>query len=155
MDTDHWEDGPDGYSQTLLHRALDESNETAASFLIRSGCDVNSPRRPIASDSEDDRSTPLHMCASWGLVSVAATLLEHGADINPRDAEGKTPLHAAVEQHHDPVVQLLLHQVGVDVYTMDRTGRTPFGAALAVKNNKAARMVLNRDPSVAEQVTQK
>ena len=151
VDTDHWEEGPEQSVQTLLHRALDESNESAACFLIRSGCDVNSPRRP-GPDGDNEMSTPLHMCATWGLENVTMTLLEHGADINTRDADGKTPLHTAIEQHHGSIAQILLQQPGIDLYVMDRTGRTPFAAALAVKNNKAAAAVLAKDPSVAEQV---
>lgn len=152
VDTDHWESGPDGASQTLLHRALDASDETSACFLIRSGCDVNSPRR---GGSEEDRSSPLHMCAQWGLEQVAATLLEHGAEISPRDDEGKTPLHVAIEQHQAGLVQLLLRQPSIDLYAVDRTQKTPFATALLVKNNKAAAAVLEKDPSVAEQVEQK
>ena len=120
VDTDHWERGPDGSSQTLLHRALDASDEKSACFLVRSGCDVNSPRRATASGSDDDRSSPLHLCATWGLQRVAATLLEHGAEINPRDAEGKTPLHLAIEQHQAEMVKLLLVQSGLDLYATDR-----------------------------------
>jgi ankyrin repeat protein len=150
VDTDHWEQGPDGTSQTLLHRALDASDEISACFLIRSGCEVNSPRRE--GGSENDRSTPLHLCAQWGLEQVAATLLEHGADISPRDEEGKTPLHVAIEQHQAGLVQLLLRQSNIDLYAVDRTQKTPFATALLVKNNKAAAAVLEKDSSVAEQV---
>ena len=150
VDTDHWEGGPDGTSQTLLHRALDASDETSACFLIRSGCEVNIPRRE--GNAENDRSTPLHLCAQWGLEQVAATLLEHGAEISPRDEEGKTPLHVAIEQHQAGLVQLLLRQSNIDLYAVDRTQKTPFATALLVKNNKAAAAVLEKDPSVAEQV---
>ncbi|KZS21164.1 Rabankyrin-5 [Daphnia magna] len=153
VDTDHWEEGPDGTSQTLLHRALDASDETSACFLIRSGCDVNSPRRGGGSDN--DSSTPLHLCAQWGLEQVAATLLEHGAEISPRDVEGKTPLHVAIEQHQAGLVQLLLRQPTIDLYAVDRTQKTPFATALLVKNNKAAAAVLEKDPSVAEQYDNK
>ena len=37
MDTDNWGPGPDGCSQSLLHRAVDENREEAACFLVRSG----------------------------------------------------------------------------------------------------------------------
>lgn len=45
VDTDCWGPGPDGCIQTLLHRAIDENKEHAAVFLIRSGCDLDSPRQ--------------------------------------------------------------------------------------------------------------
>lgn len=47
VDTDCWNStGPDGCLQTLLHRAIDENRESAAIFLIRSRCDLDSPRQP-------------------------------------------------------------------------------------------------------------
>lgn len=45
VDTDCWSQGPDGCLQTLLHRAIDENKESAAIFLIRSRCDLDSPRQ--------------------------------------------------------------------------------------------------------------
>ncbi len=35
-DVDCWSEGPDGCSQTLLHRAIDENKDTIAKFLVRS-----------------------------------------------------------------------------------------------------------------------
>jgi hypothetical protein len=32
---DAWSEGPDGCSQTLLHRAIDENKDAVAKFLIR------------------------------------------------------------------------------------------------------------------------
>lgn len=47
VDTDCWSsNGPDGCLQTLLHRAIDQNLENAAIFLIRSRCDLDSPRQP-------------------------------------------------------------------------------------------------------------
>lgn len=46
VDTDCWSPGPEGCLQTLLHRAVDENKELAAIFLIRSQCDLDSPRQP-------------------------------------------------------------------------------------------------------------
>lgn len=45
VDTDCWSHGPEGCLQTLLHRAIDENKESAAIFLIRSRCDLDSPRQ--------------------------------------------------------------------------------------------------------------
>lgn len=47
VDTDCWSStSTDSCLQTLLHRAIDENRESAAIFLIRSRCDLNSPRQP-------------------------------------------------------------------------------------------------------------
>lgn len=46
VDTDCWSPGPEGCLQTLLHRAIDENKELIAIFLIKSRCDLDSPRQP-------------------------------------------------------------------------------------------------------------
>lgn len=74
-DTDCWGQGPEGCKQTLLHRAIDENNETAAIFLIRSGCDVESARMAgnngEGSEEVKGGHRPLHLCCMWGLETVA------------------------------------------------------------------------------------
>ncbi|XP_045517988.1 rabankyrin-5 [Pieris brassicae] len=158
-DADCWGPGPDGCIQTLLHKAIDENKENLATFLIRSGCDVESPRRAgpsgEGSDVAADKHTPLHLCCTWGLTDVIQTLLEHGANINSKDAEGKTPLHIAIENQHAGIISLLLSQPGVDLSARDNRGVTPFAAALTARNNKAAQAILEKNPSAAEQVDKK
>ena len=61
----------------------DENLEDAAVFLLSSGCEANSCRRPIAG-TEADLMTPLHMCASWGLEKTATALTNHGAKLNAK-----------------------------------------------------------------------
>ncbi|XP_048482111.1 rabankyrin-5 [Plutella xylostella] len=153
-DADCWGPGPDGCEQTLLHKAIDENKESVAMFLIRCGCDVQSPRRS-GTEPARDKQTPLHLCCSWGLRDVIQTLLEHGADINARDAEGKTPLHIAIENQHAGIISLVLSQPGLDLSIRDNRGVTPFAAALLAKNNKAAEAVLEKNPNAAEQVDKK
>ncbi|KAJ0173068.1 hypothetical protein K1T71_011244 [Dendrolimus kikuchii] len=158
-DADCWGPGPDGCLQTLLHKAIDENKESLATFLIRSGCDVESPRRLGPSgegaDVANEKQTPLHLCCTWGLTDVIQTLLEHGANINSKDAEGKTPLHIAIENQHAAIISLLLSQPNIDLSVRDNKGVSPFAAALTARNNKAAQAILEKNPSAAEQVDKK
>ena len=66
----------------------DENLISAAIFLIRAGCDLDSPRRPgvngTGGDEARDLATPLHLCCQWGIDHVVETLLEHGASINAK-----------------------------------------------------------------------
>ncbi|KAK7925651.1 hypothetical protein WMY93_007961 [Mugilogobius chulae] len=154
-----WSPGPSGCQQTLLHRAVDENNEVIACFLIRSGCDVNSSRRPGPNGEGDeearDGQTPLHLASSWGLEEVVQCLLEFGANVNAQDAEGRAPVHAAISNQHNVIIQLLISHPDIRLTIRDRQGMTPFACAMTFKNNKAAEAILKREPGAAEQVDNK
>ncbi|XP_049597637.1 rabankyrin-5 [Syngnathus scovelli] len=154
-----WSKGPSGCQQTLLHRAVDENNEVSACFLIRSGCDVNSPRRPgpngEGEEEARDGQMPLHLASSWGLEEVVQCLLEFGANVNTQDAEGRTPIHAAISNQHSVIIQLLISHPDIRLNIRDRQGMTPFACAMTHKNNKAAEAILKREPGAAEQVDNK
>uniref|UniRef100_A0A182Y4P8 FYVE-type domain-containing protein n=1 Tax=Anopheles stephensi TaxID=30069 RepID=A0A182Y4P8_ANOST len=159
VDTDCWGPGPDGCLQTLLHRAIDENKEQAAMFLIKSGCDLDSPRQPgpqgQGGDEAKDKASPLHLCCQWGLRNVLHTLIGHGANVNAVDCDLKTPLHIAIENQHEEIIGILLCHPGIDLKIRDKTGNTPFAAALQVRNNKAAQNILERLPNAAEQIDQR
>ncbi|XP_057341018.1 rabankyrin-5 [Microplitis mediator] len=158
-DTDCWGPGPDGCLQTLLHRAIDDNKEEIAQFLIRSGCDLNATRKPgpngEGGDEARDNCTPLHLCCQWGLEQVVQTLVEHGANVNARDAEGKTPIHIAIQNQHAEIISLLLCHPSLDLSLRDKKGLSPFATALTVRNNKAAQAILEKLPSAAEQFDNK
>ncbi|KAG0712539.1 Rabankyrin-5 [Chionoecetes opilio] len=159
VDTDNWDEGPEGCLQTLLHRAIDENHEEISVFLIRSGCDVNAVRKPGAGgaggEEAKDLMTPLHLCCSWGLEDTVQALIEHGAKVNAKDTENKTPLHHAIENAHTPLITMLLSHPALDLTLRDKAGVTPFAAAMARKNNKAAKAILNRESKAAEQYDHK
>jgi ankyrin repeat protein len=73
---------------TLLHWAVaDERRVDAADFLLRNGADPN-----VQDDSR--RWTPLHWAAHHGadprMKEIAVLLLDHGADVNARNKQGRT-----------------------------------------------------------------
>lgn len=86
--------------RTLLHRAIDRSDEFAAAFLIENGAsvDIATPFGQI----------PLQQCAdqanSAGMVNIAKLLLKHGADPNLQDGEGNTGKYLIshmIKKNHD------------------------------------------------------
>lgn len=124
--------------------------------MIRSGCDINSPRKPSpdgrGSEEAYDGQTPLHLACGWALENVVQTLLEHGAQVNAQDLEGKTPLHVAIINQHPAIISLLLSHPTVDLRIRDKYGSTAFATALSIKNNKAAQAILDRDKTAAEKM---
>jgi len=155
VDTDGWGEGPDDCQQSLLHRSIDENKGEVACFLIRSGCDVDATRRPglegEGGDEAFDGQGPLHLAAQWGQEEVVTALIEHGADINKQDTQGKTVLHHAIENGHKGIINMLLGCPGINLSVRDKAGLSPFACAMTFKNNTAARVILELEPGAAEQ----
>ena len=82
---------------TLLHTAACASSVQVAEFLIENGLNLNSKNKFLA--------TPLHCAAMVGTmtdsqkkesnIEMVKLLIDKGADINPRDVRGQTPLKQA------------------------------------------------------------
>ena len=60
-------------------------------------------------------------------------LLDAGADINERDANGITPLITAITNNHPDVARFLIER-GADIKAVDWYGRTPLWAAVETRN---------------------
>ncbi|XP_043064447.1 rabankyrin-5 isoform X2 [Drosophila ficusphila] len=159
VDTDCWDTGPEGFQQTLLHRAIDENKESIAIFLVQSQCDLDSARQPGPNGEGVDvalgKASPLHLCCQWGLNKVLQTLIDHGANVNVLDAENKSPLHIAIENQHEEIIAILLCHPLIELKLRDKAGNTPFAAALGIRNHKTAQHILDRFPTAAEQMDQR
>ena len=75
--------------ETPLHSAVYGENPDIVALLLERGSN------PPMDETEDSVSSPLHWAAERGLTMIAATLLRHTKDANPRDSAGETPLHCA------------------------------------------------------------
>ncbi|KAK2512626.1 hypothetical protein Q9233_016155, partial [Columba guinea] len=73
----------------------------------------------------EDGLTALHQCCIDDFGDVVTTLLDAGADVNARDSELWTPLHAAATCGHLRLVQQLI-QCGADLLAVNSDGNMPY-----------------------------
>ena len=87
---------------------------------IAEGTDINAP---------DDYSnlSPLAWSASHGQTEATRLLIESGADVNIKDDNGSTPLHAAAAFGRVDVAKLLVEH-GADLQVRNDDGGTPADA---------------------------
>jgi ankyrin repeat protein len=120
--------------KTALHAAAVTEDVPITEMLLTRGADVNA--------RDDAGSTPLHVAMwlteywpinfrgrvgdheLWDSGPYLRLLLEHGADPNAKDAEGRTPLHRAADGRTADVVALLLG-AGANPNAIDAKGRSP------------------------------
>ena len=57
---------------------------------------------------DPNKLTALHLCGHHGRLKGAQFLVDHGADVNCRDAAGYTPLISAAANGHYKIVAALL-----------------------------------------------
>jgi ankyrin repeat protein len=80
-----------------LHEAI--ANVDMVQSLLDKGADVNC--------RQDDLRTPLHLAAYHGEQNVARVLVEHKADVDSQDNEGKTPMYLLLEDSLRDEVDIL------------------------------------------------
>ena len=77
----------------ILHNHID-----IAELLLSYGGDINAGERKV---------TALHGAVMFGQKATVLWLLEHGAQVNLTDFEGKTPLKRALERQQEDTAELL------------------------------------------------
>lgn len=106
--------------ETPLHAALCKANRPAYALVVRvllaSGADPNRVTIPSAAtgcfmrDARTKGETPLHRAAAFGDAEVVKLLLDAGAKIDVKDANGDSPLSwASWHSRPDTILRLLCH----------------------------------------------
>jgi ankyrin repeat protein/mono/diheme cytochrome c family protein len=123
----------DPAKSTLLHHAAGFGTIETMTWLVESGADVNATNRR--------GSTPLH----WAIHDEAKVrvLLARGAGVNPKQAEGRTPLLLAAMLGNGHAILRLLIERGADPNLKTANGRTPLMAAAIRGDEVALRLLLD------------
>ncbi|XP_024532718.1 E3 ubiquitin-protein ligase XB3 isoform X1 [Selaginella moellendorffii] len=89
------------------------------------------------------RLTPLHLAASIGQLEVLIALLERGADAEPLDRYGKTPLMLACKQKKWACAEWLLDRAGANIIVFGSSrGRTCLHYAAKGGNSSCVQKIL-------------
>ncbi|MBN2493653.1 MAG: ankyrin repeat domain-containing protein [Deltaproteobacteria bacterium] len=95
---------PDRKGQTPLGRAVQRQERAAARALITA--------MQVGAVDGPDKHTPLHWAALLDDEELAAELLQRGAEINARDAHGRTPASLAEREGHSKMRDFLVSRGG-------------------------------------------
>lgn len=114
----------DGFS--LLHVACAFGQRNLVTFLLNRHALVN------MNADNGSKATPLHLAVAHReeitAAAIAEKLIENGAELNAKDANGETPLHHAVARGSVLLVATLI-EAGADPYMKDGHGRSPMDLA--------------------------
>ncbi|TDZ82901.1 Ankyrin repeats (3 copies) [Mycobacteroides salmoniphilum] len=104
-----------------IHRAVMKNDIAALSAELAAGTDINLP------GPED--MTPLHLAAYYGNVEIATLLLDEGANVDPINVWGNTPLWVGVMERRrtcpDGAIITLLLDHNADPMRTENEDRTP------------------------------
>lgn len=117
-----WE-APQQEGHTCGHR---NAFEDLSEKLIDCGCEVDG--------LIDSDRTCLHLYSHHEEIQAVSWLLEHGASVHARIADGRTPLHLAAERNNSTAVVELLVGYGANIDAKDTLGKKPIDYARS--NNK-------------------
>lgn len=110
-----------------LHHAAERGLSVALATLLGAGAQPDARTRfatPLHA-----RQTALHLAAGGGHAALLGPLLRAGAELEVRDARGRSPLWEAARGGHAAAGAALL-DAGADPHGPDAGGRTPLHAAL-------------------------
>ena len=127
-----------------LLNSIMRGNVKRVEELVSQGADCNVNYRGFI---------PLNFAIQRGRKDIAVFLIKHGALVNRKDNNGRTPLSCVIEANPDElseysdIIQLLLDN-GADVVAADRQGVTLMHKAAAAGNKDIILLLLKHGASV-------
>jgi ankyrin repeat protein len=119
-----------------LSLAIRQGNLAAVRALVE--------KNPVLTKTADGSGfTPLHIAATAGFVDIVTSLLDRGADIEARTAEGQTPLFQTVPLVAQKAFVYLLKK-GANFNARDNAGRTILQFALFGRRPAMVDLILGR-----------
>jgi ankyrin repeat protein len=132
-------------SETALMAAAAENHPEVVTLLAEYGADLNARSTALVFpkytyNSSTMNATPLprggltalHLAARQDALEGARALIEAGADLNPTDPDGTSPLVMAIINRHNDVAALLVEK-GADPNVADIVGMTALYAAVDLR----------------------
>lgn len=113
---------------TALHEAAYRGKPEEIDALVEAGANLEARSGVVCFDDGFNELTPLHLAARFLKLGNMAALLRQGANVNPKDDEGRTPLHLVCEVDCTPLSDEaadLLLRWGADETITNNNGRTP------------------------------
>jgi ankyrin repeat protein len=128
----------DAAGSTLLHHAAAFGSVASMQALLAAGAPVNAANRR--------RATPLH----WAIhdAAKARLLVEAGADVKAKQADGRSVLYQAAFAGNGNAVLRMLLEKGADANAATANGQTPLMAAAGRGDVEAMRLLLGRGATV-------
>lgn len=123
----------------IVNGRCDEVKE----LLPKCGTSVVDSRDP------DTLNTPLILACSVGCFTCTKNLVLMAADVHAQNADGKTPLHVALQHGEEEIAQFLIKEVYVSHSIQDIDGATPLHLAAVYPNKYFLEQILmtGGDPS--------
>jgi ankyrin repeat protein len=120
-----------------LFIAADLGNLDMVQELLRLGA------KPSVAWEENKRFSPLHKAADRGHLAIAKLLIERGADVNAKFANGCMPLHSALSSHH-PDLAILLIENGANLEAPLHTGGYPLCLAAMFREQEVLNLLIEK-----------
>jgi len=96
---------------------------------------------------ERKEARSLHDAAALGDANAATTLISAGADVNTKNADGRSPLHLAAAMGGMETAKVLI-EAGADVNAKDKYGWTPLHVAVRAYKLDVVELLLHRGAQV-------
>jgi ankyrin repeat protein len=118
----------DGF--TPLQLAAFFGHPSAVELLLERGAETNATakNRLQVQALHSGCASPENGADAAAALRIARALLDNGADVNAKQQQGFTPLHAAAHHGHIELVRLLLER-GADPRAVTDAGKTPVDVA--------------------------